>query len=459
MSDRDRLEDALHVINGGRSSGAMRQVLYALYLVALLGAIYGFTAVRGALTSIDPRVVDGVLGSWWSVAALAALGLAGAAAARWMGRLRGPAAPPLPYVDLVVGTGIDRFLALRGGAGAMLTAVVAVGVILGGLVGGGVWAAGRVGVAALLGGLVGGAALGAVLAWAWLAGQAARDTSGPAPARRRASFAGALRSLRIADLRRQAIRSTHIGGAMLAGDLRAVRLDVATPVTRARSRRLRPGPAWVTVARRDILGLRRSPQPALVGALSLGVAMAALAAALAEPIIPAGAPVVAMALAYAGAGQLAEGLRLIADNAGTPPLLGIGFRAEAAAHLLVPAAGTLAVGAVAGLPVTLALGGPPATWLVWLVALTAVLLAAAALGAFRGAPPDTSFVPEFGPIAMVYWYARPLVLAAVSGGLLLARGADTAYPLGAAAIALVIGCGGLAWGLSRARALELAHRL
>ena len=68
----------------------------------------------------------------------------------------------------------------------------------------------------------------------------------------------------------------------------------------------------------------------------------------------------------------------------------------------MPAAGTLAVGAVAGLPVTLALGDPPATWLVWLVALTAVLLAAAALGAFRGAPPDTSFVPEFGPTVAAY---------------------------------------------------------
>ena len=89
------------------------------------------------------------------------------------------------------------------------------------------------------------------------------------------------------------------------------------------------------------------------------------------------------------------------------------------------------------------------------------------MAAFRGAPPVMAFLPEYGPPMMIYWYARSLVLASVSGGLIVSHAtagaaASTAAGSGMVTgmlIALVTAIGAMAWGLRSVKTLEEAHRI
>lgn len=450
--DAERLADALFVIHDGRGSGGVGRLLYAVYLVAIFAGIYGFTIWRGVLVSSDPDWVAAAVASWWSPFALAAAALGLVTVAWRLGRVRGPVVPGLPFIDHVVAGPLDRALVLRERITLTLLGGGSIGLLLGAVVSGGFVGSGVGGPLAVGLGALAGALCGVVAALAWFAGQAGRVP--------RHGLGPALRALRLEDLRRQAIRSTHVGGAVLAGDLRAVRLDVATPVTRGRAVRLRPGGARRTIVRRDLLGLRRTPGQVVAAAvLTLtGSALAAVALTqAAAPVVLAG---IGAVLLYYGFGALAEGLRLVADNAGTTPLLGLGFRAEALAHLVVPFAGFVMLAVPVATLLAMPLGGGAALVAVVMVVLAGLLCAATVLAAFRGSPPDSSFVPEFGPIAMTYWYARPVILAAVSGGLFLNR---VAHADGREAQVLVAGAGSalvLTWvGLRLARKLELAHRM
>ena len=210
--DRDRLADAAYVLHGEAGSGTIRRLLYALYLVLIFGGVYGFNLLRAMLVTADQGWVDSLASGWGVLALLATVLVAGTIAVR-AGRTRGPVVPQLPYIDTVVTAAIDRALVLRELAAAWLIGAVGTGALIGALVGGAVLGAGRGGVLVIVTAVIGGAMLGLLLAVLALLGQ--RAASGPG---RETSVAGWLRGLRIADLRTHALRTTHIGGAVLAGE-------------------------------------------------------------------------------------------------------------------------------------------------------------------------------------------------------------------------------------------------
>ena len=142
----------------------------------------------------------------------------------------------------------------RGGALHPLTPSRAV---LGGVLAAAVYAAGLAPPAAVPLGVVAGGALAAALCWLWLLAQAraSRRQADPPALPPRA----ALRALALDDLRAHARRSQRLHGAVLSGDPRAARLQVASPIRRGRGLRLRPGRPLLTLVRRDLLGLRRQP--------------------------------------------------------------------------------------------------------------------------------------------------------------------------------------------------------
>lgn len=452
--DRERLEDAIHVLHGEEGTGTIRRLLYAFYLVVVLGGVYGFNLLRATLVTSDPAWLAQVASVWGGLAGLALLA-AILLLARWVGGVRGPVVPQLPFIDSVVASGLDRAVVLRELGLATLLGGLGIGFLTGALVGGAVLGAGFGGVPGVLIAVALGTVIGLVVAVTALVGQ--RAASG---GRIEHSLSSLLRGLRLDDLRTHAVRTTHVGGAVLAGDLRAARLDVAAPVTRARSARLRSRGRFLTVVSRDLLGLRRAPGRVVSGALGLGTAYALLGVSLTQPAAPRIVGILAMAGAYFAVGALAEGVRLVADNAGTPPLLGLGFRAEASLHLVIPMLGALLI----GLPVTATVATltradmPLAMGLA--AALTTILAGATLMAAFRGAPPDLSFIGEIGPMTMAYWYARPLTLAALSGGLLASASADLG-PRAPLLLASGLGTGAFTmwYGLHLARKLELGHRI
>jgi len=459
-----RLADAGHVVHGERGDGARGRMLYGVYVTTLLVATYGFTLARGIFLTAEPRALHRELTSpVTAVLAVVVLALL-VGVARTSGRTRGPVVPPLPWIDHVVTTDVDRARAVRPWWRYAAVGGLAAGTILGAALGAGAWAATVGGPLWLVVGVLAGPVVGWSLVLAWLSGQVSAGAADlPGTARPRAAHLvrvdGALRLVGIEELRRQAARSTRLGGGILAGDLRAVRLEVAPPVSRGRRLRLRPGGPWLTVARRDALGLRRAPGTVLAGAALTLLGAAGLAWSVEDPAAPAALGWLAAAAAYLGFGTWAEGLRLQGDNGGTTPLLGVWGRREALAHLLTPCLLVAVVGGAGVLATTLARSAPPTVVLAavaWLVVVNGTVAGAQLLAAFRGQPPRLAFVPETGPFLLALWYARPLLVALVGAGAFL--GAADGTRLGPLVPAAVVSVLTVLWGLSRVEALELAHR-
>lgn len=449
--DRHHLADATHVVHGERGSGSARQEAYAVYVAVLLAFTYGFTIARGIFVTSDARWVRAGLERplTWGLAAAAALGVA--VLVRRSGRERGPVTPPLPWVDHVVVSAIDRGRALLQWWAGALVGGVTTGALLGGILGGGLFASG-VGGPAWLALSALGAAVGLIWAWAWLTGQwaSAPQNHGIGPLRGRT----ALRELPIDVVRAHSSRAGRLHGAVLAGDLRAARLEVSTPVTRGRGSRLRPGRALPTIVRRDILGLRRAPGALIAGLLISAAGAAILGWRLAQPHVPwALVPVGALA-AYLGFGPLSGGLRFHGDTAGAPPLLGMPFRSEALAHLVTPLA--LHAGITLVVLAAVASSGRGQVWRALATALvtTCLVAGAALMAAFRGAPPERAFIPESGPTTMVMWYSRPFVVAValISATVIVSAPAGPALGAGGAALLAIA-------GVAAVRRLELAHRI
>jgi hypothetical protein len=467
-ADRARLADVTHVLHGAKGSGAVQRVLYAVYVLALLAFTYGFTVARALFATSDPAWLrERLLGPPAAVVAgLLAVGLV--ALVHGVGRRRGPVVPPLPWVDHVVAGPLDRAVTLREWWLVSATLVVAGSTVLAGVLGGGLWASGTVGPGAFAVGLVVGVALGVALAGAWLAGQVGGTDAGfPTPAagfgvvgRMRPSTT--LRRLALPELRAQSIRSTRLGGAVLAGDLRAARLESATPVRRGRRLRLRSHGRHLTVVARDLLGLRRQPGLLASGLLLVAPGSVGVAWALCDPEVPGPLAVLAVMATYLGVGVWAEGLRLLGDTLGTPALSGLGQEAEAAAHTVLPA--SLAV--VVAVPATLvvhalvpgtAIGAPVA--LPWVVGVVVLVLGAHWVTAFRGRPPFLAFLPEVGPFVMTLWFARSLVWCVLVGGLLTAWAADAGV-LGAPAVLLLVAVAlTWLWGRRTLRSAAFEHRV
>ncbi|PKW27610.1 hypothetical protein [Phycicoccus duodecadis] len=421
---RHRLRDAEHVLHGPEGSGAWRRLLYAVYVVALLAGLYGFTIVRALVEVVGPTWrAQGLVGP--IAAAAGALLVALLALGHLAGRRRGPVTPDLPWIEHVVASSVDRRLTLRDAWRLPVTGLAAGGTVVGGVLGAALWAGGATGPVTAVVGVVGGLATGVALAVLWLAGQVVSD-----PAVERRSFGAAvavsmrpraaLRGLGLEGLRAHSARSSRLGGAVLAGDPRAMRLEAASPVRRGRSLRLRSRGRERTLVARDLLGMRRQPL-LLVGGLALVVPGTAAAAwSLAAPSAPVAGLVVGVLLAQLGGGLWGEGLRLQGDTLGAPRLLGGSVEQEALAHSVLPVVLFALAGATGAVPVTLLAGGSLLGALLVVLVLALTATAAQWVAAFRVGPPTLAFAAESGAALLVLWWAWPLVLGVVVGTLALA---------------------------------------
>jgi hypothetical protein len=457
-NERAIVEDVEFVVDGGRGD-RWRKLGYALYVAALLLVTYGVTVTHAFFMTQDPQWLRDQVASPRGAAALAVVVVIGLVTAWRSGRVRGPVVPPLPWVDLVVPGPADRAITLRRWWLVALLGLVTGAAMLGTVVGGGAWLA-DVGdplwVAA-------GAGLAAVLGWlhlvVWLAGQVSVSTPGRLPPVWRP--AAALRLLRLEDLRIQAVRATRMGGAVLLGDLRAIRLEAAAPVTRGRGRRLRPGRPWSVIARRDLLGLLRQPGSVLAASLTTAVGAAAVAWALLHPAVPVVVAVAGGLVLHLGCSASAEGLRLQGDNLGTPSLLGLSVRVEALGHLLVPLVVTGATAVLTAVVVAAGSGLGAACVLStagWLLLMVPIALGTTTASAFRGSAPITAFLPEAGPVALLLWVSRQAAVATVAiGGLTVSAAEVGLRP--ALVSGVFVAAAALMWGLRRVDAVAMEHRV
>lgn len=460
MTDAERLADAVHVLHGPAGNPARKEVAYAAYVTFILVGLYGFPVLRALVIAADREAMGSVLRSPPTVVAGLVLVGAVAGAAREAGRVRGPIVAPVPWVDHVVASSVDRWAALRPWFGYSLFAVLFAGGVSGLLVAVSLWGAGVaapwVAAPAVALGLV----VGLLVGWAWLLGQSRAGSTLPrVPQAHEAGFwVQEVRRLGIHDLRTQAARSNRIVGGVQAGDLRAVRLEAARPVTRGRSLRLRHRGPVMTLVARDVLGLRRAPGAAVVGALLSTTSAAALGATLASAAVPPLVAFVAALVSYLGFSGLAEGLRLEADTMGTPALFGTPPARAAATHLLVPGTLHLVATVAAGCVTGVLAGATVGAVLPWLVMSTVLMAGGSLLAAYRGRPPTSRFNAVPSAQGVLLWYAMPLVLCTlIVGGMVWGA---TQWPTSGL---LVIG----SWvaaavmlyaGLNRVQRESLSHR-
>lgn len=454
VDDHDLLGQAEWIIGGDAGRKARRQAWYAAYVAIIGTAAYGFPVIQAVFKTTDRASLRSQLSSPVAIA----IGIVSIVAVLWAlfsaGHFRGPVVPPLPWIDHVVSTPIDRALSVRRWWRMASAGTVFAGGLVGATLGAGAAFAGLFPwyVAGLA--LVVGAVVGRVAGALWLWGQV---RSWPGPQRGVASVVGprrALRAIHVETLRTHSANTSTIGGSVLSGDLRSARLKLARPVRHARHARLRPSGPVLVVARRDLLGLRRLPSNLWTGVGFTLLAVVVLAWALVNPAAPVLAAAIGLVPAYLGFGAWSEGLRLQADNAGTPSLLGLSARAEAGGHLVVPTV-LMLLSLAAGLGVTSTTRSVRPSSIVLVPLLVAVLVGGQLLAAFRGTPPLSSLRPGSGPMTLIFWYLLPAISVLVVGSLdvLLVR-ASGIGPLWALSVTAAV----VAWGFARVRKLTEAHR-
>lgn len=480
-SDRERLADTVHVLHGPSGNPARKEVAYAAYVVFIVVGLYGFPLLRALVIAGDRGGMAQALRSPW----LALVGLVAVAAvaamAREAGRVRGPIVAPVPWVDHVVASSVDRWAALRPWFGYSVFAVLVGGGMAGLLVAASCWGAGVAPAWVVAPGVVLGLAAGLVVGAAWLVGQSRLSppltaTSREKSSREKGTSVGApegrsrplsarspwwrreVRRLGLHDLRTQSARSGRMVGGVQAGDLRAVRLEAARPVTRARTSRLRHRGPVMTLVARDVLGLRRAPGAAVVGLALSTTAAWALGATLSSDAVPPLVAFVAALVSHVGFSALSEGLRLEADTMGTPALFGSPPVRAAATHLLVPGGLHLALTTVVGSIAGVVSGASVGAVLPWLVMTTLVLAGGTLLAAYRGRPPTSRFNAVPSAQGVLLWFAMPLILdTLLVGGMVWGA---TQWPTSGL---LVIG----SWvaaavmlyaGLNRVQSESLSHR-
>lgn len=411
-TDGEALGDAREVIAGDerRRDG---NAVYAVYVAVIAAGAYGVPAAQSFFRVLDPAWLAAHL-TGPTAAAAAVAAVAGLLTFAYRaGRLRGPVVPGLPYLDTVASSPLDRALVLRPWWRLAVLGCIVAGVLVGLVIGAGLAIAGVTGAVVLVPGVVAGGLIGLLVAGSWLHGQVRSWPSGDRGPEVFLRQRRSLRALHLTLLRTQSARAVTVGGAVLAGDLRAARLEVGTPVTRARRRRLRGRRPVPTMVARDVLGLIRSRGAALTGLVLTAAAAYGLVRASA-PGTPSIIALGGLALAYLGVSTWSEGLRLQGDNAGTPPLLGMAPADEALAHLVVPAAGY--VGTVLVVGAASAVSGHTSWFGVgWALLLGGLLLAAPMMAAFRGLPPVNLFSPGSGVAITVLWYAVPFLVPVVCG--------------------------------------------
>lgn len=463
VSDAERLADTVHVLHGPGGNPARKEVAYAAYVAVIVVGLYGFPLLRALVIAADREAMASALRSPWSAVALVAVVAAVALAACEAGRVRGPIVAPVPWIDHVVASSVDRWASLRSWFGYSLFATLFAGGLAGLTVGAAFAGARAAGWWILPVGSVVGLLVGVLAGAAWLIGQSRSGStvdSMPLPH----SLADAspwvreVRRLGVHDLRTQSSRSNRIVGGVQAGDLRAVRLEAARPIVRGRDLRLRPRGPIMTLVARDVLGLRRSPGAGVVGLLLCAAAGAALGATLGSSAVPPLVGFIAGLVSHLGFGALSEGLRLEADTVGTPALFGTPPVRAAAAHLLLPGTVHLVTTVLVGCITGVAAGADLGAVLPWLVMTTLFLAGASLLAAYRGRPPSSPFNPVPNPQVVAIWYSFPLIL-----GTLLIGGTvwgATQFPTnGFFVIATWVAAVWLIYaGLNRVQRENLAHR-
>ena len=455
-SDRERLDEARRVIRGGLPESGNGNIVYAAYVAVIAALTYGVPASRAFFLFVDPAWISRHLTGLQGAVVVGALVVAVWLVGHRLGSLRGPVVPDLPYLDHVAVSGLDRAVVLRRWWRLSFLGCLIGGLLTGAVVGTGMVVADVSSPWALLPASLGGLVTGLGFAGAWLWGQVRSWPTGPRGASTVLRARRSLRALHHVGLRTQSSRAVTMGGAVLAGDLRAARLDVASPTTRLRHTRLRARGPVAAIAERDLLGLRRAP-----GALAVGVLLCGAGAwALAHATIPGVPNIVAFAgtiASYLGYGAWAEGLRLQGDNAGTPPLLGLPYGREAIAHLVTPAALYAVVSLAAGGAVLLTAPAAGAAAVVWPLAMVALVAGAHLMAAFRGLPPVSLFSPGSAVVSVAFWYSRPLLLTVIGG--VAATALLTRSSLSNALMVLVLASyAAVTFGRRRVRLLDEGHR-
>lgn len=427
-ADKQRLRQVRAAILGNRPDTSLSNALYPVYVAVIAAASYGVPAAQQLFRSLDGKWL--AANAWTPLGALVALAVAGLllALVPLVGRIHGPVVPPLPYLELVVDSPMSRKVTLARNWQLSFGGSIIGGLLLGAVSGAGLAIANVTAPFVLVPATVGGALTGALVAELWLAGQVhstslARQPDSFLPRGRR----NALAMLDITSLKRQAASNATIGGAVLAGDLRTVRLDAARPPTHARRVRLRSSGTRLIIARRDLLGLRRAPWSALYGLCFTAAGSAGLMLSLQSPRTPTVVPLLAIIVAYLGFGALCEGLRLHADNSGTSRLLGLAYRETALAHLMVPVTAWVTSAVVVSLPLLMT-GLIKPSALIWTLGVAALLAGSNLMAAFRGLPPAGVFGPRAGVPSMIFWYSKPLLASLILGTATAAWGARSATP-------------------------------
>ncbi len=447
-ADGQRLRQVRAAILGDRPDTSRNDALYPVYVAVIAAGSYGVPAAQQLFRSLEGRWLASHVWTPSGALVAAAVLLLLLAVVRLVGRVHGPVVPPLPYLGLVVASPMPRRVTLARNWRLSLGGSIFGGLLLG-LVGGAGVAINKVASPiVLLPATAGGALVGFVAAQFWLQGQLHGSPLGLPPGtsllRGRRD---ALALLDITGLQRQSASNATIGGAVLAGDLRTVRLDAARPANHARGVRLKAGRPRVVIARRDVLGLRRAPGTALYGLAFAAAGSAGLMLSLPSPRTPTVAPLFSLIVAYLGFGAWCEGLRLHADNSGTSRLLGIPYRETALAHLVVPLSAWLLTTAVVDAGLSLAGLVSPAAF-VWTLGIGALLAGSHLMAAFRGLPPIGVFGPRAGMPVMILWYSKPVLATLVVGTAMTAWVARAAHPLSVFAWLVIVTAGVVAWGVS-----------
>ena len=455
-TDRERLAQARRVIRGGLPEEGNGNVVYAAYVAVIASLVYGVPASRAFFEFVDPAWLSRHLTGVQGVLVVGVLVVAVWLVGHRLGSLRGPVVPDLPYLDHVATSALDRAVVLRRWWRLSLLGCLVGGLLTGAVIGTGMVVAKVSSAWALLPSTLGGLLVGLGFAGAWMWGQV---RSWPTGARGPSTVLRAGRSLRAlhhVGLRTQSSRAVTMGGAVLAGDLRAARLDVASPTTRLRGRRLRARGPLAVVAERDLLGLRRSPGALVVGAVLVGAGCWALGHAT-IPGVPNIVAFVGTISCYLGYGAWSEGLRLQGDNAGTPPMIGLPYGVEALAHLVTPAALYALVSVLAGGAVLLTAPAAGVAAVAWPLAMVALVGGAHLMAAFRGLPPVSLFSPGSAVVSVAFWYSRPLLLTIIGG--VAATALLTRSSASNALMVLVLASyAAVAFGRRRVRLLDEGHR-
>src|SRR4051812_46884230 len=425
--DHDLLGQADWVIGGDAARKARQQGLYAGYVLFLGALVYGVPVVQAVFRTSDATSLGEQLSSPVAIALLVASVVALLGAVVFAGRFRGPIVPPMPWIDLVLPVPIDRALALRRWWRYAAVGGLFVGALGGLTIGGGLAFARLGGVATVAVSTLAGTALGVLASRLWLWSQVRSwpgpdrglsllwrgpppppgpPSAGPRPPPPPTPPTAPAAAPR--DPPPSANPSTMAGSA-LTGNLRTARLALTRPVRHGRSARLRPGRPFGVLVRRDVLGLRRTPGAFLSGFGLTVLGGAIVTWAFTQPAAPSIAATIGLLPLYLGFGAWSEGLRLQADNVGTPSLLGTGEVTEAVAHAVVPTVLALVVlGGWVGVAVgagSLPASAPLSLWLVLVLVVSGNVLAA-----FRGSP---TFMLR--PQTVAIWYAVPALTVVILG--------------------------------------------